>query len=194
MLPAGVWTADAMSAVIIRAARPDDRDALSGLIARSARALSVGFYRPSEIESAIAHVFGVDSSLIADGTYFVVEREGIPAACGGWSARRSLYGGDQRPSGTQDLLDPSHDAARIRAFFVAPEAARQGLGRLLYRHCETAAAAAGFRSLELVATLPGVPFYASLGFAPVEEITDTLPDGVCVRFIRMQRPLPLPRP
>jgi GNAT superfamily N-acetyltransferase len=111
------------------------------------------------------------------------------AACGGWSRRRTLYGGDQRPVGEAALLDPATDAARIRAFFVAPEFARRGLGRALLEACEEAAREAGFRTLELMATLPGVPFYAALGFSPVEEARDTLPNGVEVRFVRMRKPL-----
>src|SRR5262245_8873244 len=163
--------------------------ALSDLIARSARELSRGFYSAAETESAIRYVFGVDSTLIADGTYFVAEIGDTVAGCGGWSRRRTLYGGDQRPAGPQDLLEPAHDAARIRAFFVAPETARRGVGRRLYEACAAAAASAGYRSLELMSTLPGVPFYEALGFVEIEKVADTLPDGTVLRIVRMKRAL-----
>jgi GNAT superfamily N-acetyltransferase len=175
--------------VRVRPVTTADVPALSALIARSARALGRGYYTDAETESAIRYVFGVDSTLVADRTYFVAERESVIVGCGGWSHRRSLYGGDQRPIGTKDQLDPLHDPARIRAFFVAPEAARQGVGRRLYDACVAAACTAGFRSLELVATLPGVPFYTALGFDAVEQVTDSLPDGVTLRFVRMGREL-----
>ena len=159
--------------------------ALTALITRSARLLSRGYYTEAETESAIRHVFGVDSTLVADCTYFVVEDAGVIVGCGGWSRRRTLYGGDQRPVGPQEMLDPARDAARIRAFFIAPEAARQGVGRCLFDACISAAAEAGFQSVELMSTLPGVPFYAALGCDAVEHVTDTLPDGVALRFVRM---------
>lgn len=174
----------------LRPATPADIPALAELIVRSARVLSRGFYTDAETESAIRFVFGVDSALVSDGTYFVVERGDRFVACGGWSRRRALYGRDQRPVGPSEFLDPSRDAARIRAFFVAPEAARQGLGRLLFDRCAAEAQTAGFRSLELMATLPGVPFYESLGFAARGDETDVLPDGVALRFVRMERSLP----
>lgn len=177
-------------AATIRAATQADIPALRSLIERSARDLSRGFYSEREAESAITHVFGVDSSLVSDGTYYVVESGGAMAACGGWSRRRTLYGGDQRPMGSvAELLDPARDAARIRAFFVAPEFARRGLGTLLLDHCVAAAGAAGFTRLELMSTLPGVPFYSALGFAAAEQVSDELPDGVRVGFVRMTRDL-----
>lgn len=173
----------------VRCAVPADIPGLTDLISRSARSLSRGYYSDIETESAIRFVFGVDSVLVADGTYFVAERDGVTLGCGGWSRRASLYGGDQRPSGPPDLLDPSRDAARIRAFFVAPEAARQGVGRRLLEECSKAAARAGFSTLELMSTLPGVPFYSALGFEAVEEVIDELPDGVALAFVRMRRSL-----
>jgi GNAT superfamily N-acetyltransferase len=172
--------------VQIRRATAGDVAALNALIARSGRELSRGYYTDAEIESALRYVFGVDSALIHDGTYFVVEDGGTLLGCGGWSRRRTLYGGDQRPVGADELLDPARDAARIRAFFVAPEAARRGVGRVLLAACVDAARAAGFRSLELMATLPGVPFYRAQGFVDVEPVADTLPDGVVLRFVRMR--------
>ena len=174
----------------IRLARNDDISSLNQLITRSGRELSRGYYTEAETESALRYVFGVDSSLIADQTYFVVEAGGRILGCGGWSRRRTLYGGDQRPVGAADYLDPRVDAARIRAFFVAPEPARRGVGRALLEACLEAASAAGFRSFELMATLPGVPFYQANGFAEVEPVTDLLPDGVALRFVRMRREIP----
>lgn len=171
----------------VRLAALDDVTGLNQLIERSARALSRGFYTERETDSAIRYVFGVDSTLIADETYFVAELGETVVGCGGWSYRRTLYGGDQRPMGPADVLDPAREAARIRAFFVAPEAARQGVGRELLHCCVEAATARGYRSLELMATLPGVPFYAAHGFIEVEPVTDRLPDGVPLRFIRMRR-------
>lgn len=173
----------------MRVAVPADIPDLDELIARSARVLGRGHYSEEETESAIRYVFGVDSVLVADRSYFVAESGGMIVGCGGWSRRRTLYGGDQRPVGPQDYLDPTRDAARIRAFFVAPEAARRGVGRRLFDECVSAAAAAGFGSLELMATLPGVPFYAALGFEAVQQVNDTLPDGVALRFVRMRREL-----
>ena len=160
---------------------------LDELIRHSARELSRGHYTPEEIESAVRHVFGVDTTLVRDRTYYVIEAEGAPVACGGWSRRGALYGGDQRRVGEVPLLDPSRDPARIRAFFVAPAWARRGLGRALLEVCTLAAAAEGFRALELMATLPGVPLYSACGFAKVEDVRDRLPDGVELSFVRMRR-------
>lgn len=172
----------------IRPATRDDIPLLNALITRSARELSRGFYTEAETEAAIRFVFGVDTSLVDDGTYFVVEDGATLLGCGGWSRRRTLYGGDQRPMGeVAELLDPARDAARIRAFFVAPDAARRGVGRALLAACAAAAHDAGFRSLELMATLPGVPFYAASGFVERERVVDALPDGTPLRFVRMTR-------
>ena len=175
--------------VKLRIATRDDIPSLSTLIEWSARELSRGFYSEAETESAIRYVFGVDTQLIEDGTYYVAELDGALAGCGGWSRRNTLYGGDQRPVGEDSLLDPATDAARIRAFFVAPAAARRGVGRALLEECTRAAVRSGFRALTLMATLPGVPFYTALGFAPVEDVVDVLPDGTPLRFVRMSRPI-----
>jgi GNAT superfamily N-acetyltransferase len=174
-----------MGSSTIRVARPDDVDALNRLIERSARRLSAGFYTVDEIEAAVRYVFGVDTTLIDDGTYFVAVIDGATAGCGGWSRRRTLYGGDQRKVGGAEFLDPGTDAARIRAFFVDPLFARRGVGRAILWRCATAARAAGFTRLELMATLPGVPLYAASGFAPAESVVDQMPNGVGVRFVRM---------
>ncbi len=172
-----------------RVATEKDVAALRELIDASARGLSAGYYSPEEIEAAVTHVFGVDSQLIADGTYFVIDGTGAPAAAGGWSARRTLYGGDQMKTSADPLLDPSTEAARIRAFFVHPQWARKGLARCLYAACEAAAREAGFGAFELMATKPGEPFYAALGFEVVEHVLVPLPGGVEVPFTRMRRAL-----
>ena len=174
-------------AFTVRHATRDDIPALNALIARSAVELSRGFYSPRQIESLVRHVFGVDSTLVEDQTYFVVNAGTDIAGCGGWSRRRTLYGGDQRPVGAPDLLDPAADAAKIRAFFVAPEYARKGVGRMLVDWCIDAAVAAGFKRVELMATLPGVPLYQACGFTPVRDVTDVLPDGTPIEFVQMER-------
>lgn len=175
--------------VSIRVATSSDIPALERLIPLSARELSRGYYSDQQVESAIRYVFGVDSQLIADGTYYVAVGDDEIVGCGGWSWRRTLYGGDQRPMGAGALLDPAVDPARIRAFFVASDRARQGIGGLILRACEEAAAAKGFSRLELMATLPGVPFYRRYGFHEVERVVDTLPDGTAIEFVRMTRGL-----
>lgn len=174
----------------IRLAHLDDVPSLNALIVESADALSRGFYRPDEIDALITHVFGVDTQLIRDGTYFVIEQESTLVACGGWSARRTLFGGDQAKALADPRLDPASEAARIRAFFVHPSVARRGLGRRLLVHCEAAAVAAGFRRAELMATLPGEPLYRAVGYSALECVAHLLPDGQAVAFVRMGRSLP----
>ncbi len=173
----------------IRPARPTEVAALNSLIAASARGLSRAHYTPAQIEGLITHVFGVDTQLLGDQSYYVIEREGALLACGGWSARRTLFGGDQAKADDDPLLDPATEAARIRAFFVHPECARQGLGRRLLAHCEAAARAAGFRRAELMATLPGVPLYAAVGYAALASVAYSLPGGEEAMFVRMGRVL-----
>ncbi len=176
-----------MNTITLRPALPADIPVLNPLIERSARELSAGYYSPRQIDAAIRHVFGVDSRLVDDGTYFVAQEADHIVGCGGWSRRRTLYGGDQRRVGPPEWLDPATDAARVRAFFVAPEHARRGIGRRLLDACVDAARAAGFRRLELMATLPGVPLYRAYGFEEVERVTDLLPDGTPIEFVRMGR-------
>lgn len=175
---------------VLRTATAADEAALRALIPRSARALSAGHYTAEQAEAAIEHIFGLDTVLVSDGTYFIVESStGELAGCGGWSRRCTLFGGDQRKAKEDPLLDPASDAARIRAFFVAPEHARQGVGTLLMSACVDAARAAGFRRLELMATLPGVPLYEVSGFQAVERVEEWLPGSVNIPFVRMERQL-----
>jgi GNAT superfamily N-acetyltransferase len=178
--------------VRLRPAAPADVPALAALIADSARGLSAGYYTPEQVEAAVRHVFGVDTQLVADGTYYVADGPDGPAACGGWSARRTLYGGDQMKGAEDPRLDPARDAARIRAFFVHPRWARRGLARRLHGACARAAWDAGFRRFELMATRPGEPLYAALGFAVAERVVVELPGGVAVPFARMHAPIPPP--
>lgn len=167
-----------------------DLPALADLIQASVRGLSRGTYTEEQVESALRHVFGVDTQLIADGTYHVVTAEdGTLAAAGGWSRRRTLYGGDQMKEVEDPLLDPQREPARIRAFFVHPAWARRGLARRLFERCAGEAMKAGFRQLELMATLPGEPLYRALGFEGVESTEAVLPDGVRLPLVRMTRVL-----
>lgn len=176
------------TALTLRAATPADIPALEALIARSARALSRDHYETDQIEAAIAHVFGVDSELVADGSYFVAEWHGALAGCGGWSRRATLFGGDRFARRSSALLDPATDAARIRAFFVVEEQARRGVGRALLSTCEAAAAAAGFGHATLMATLPGEPFYAAHGYRATMRQTQICGD-IAVPFVAMIKSL-----
>ena len=172
-----------------RLATIGDLPALVELIPASARALSRGFYTEAQTEAAIRYIFGPDTRLITDGTYFIVEEDGVLAGCGGWSRRRTLYGGDQMKAGEDALLDPATEAARIRAFFVHPGFARKGVGSAILDACLEAARAAGYRRVELAATLPGVPFYQALGFEQREPMEAPMPDGTALPIIRMERSL-----
>jgi GNAT superfamily N-acetyltransferase len=179
----------ALADLHIRAALPADVGVLEALIRDSVLGLSGGDYSPVELASALEHVFGIDTRLIDDGTYFVVEDNGRPIACGGWSRRRTLFGGDRYADRSDDRLDPETEAARIRAFFVHPDWARKGVGRMLLKECERAAAAGGFHRLELMATLTGIAFYEREGFSLLERHDLDLPDGVRFRLARMTRDL-----
>ena len=164
----------------IRPATAADIPVLTVLIEASVRGLQSGDYTPAQIDGALRAVYGVDTQLIADGTYFVVESGpagAMIAGCGGWSKRKTLYGGDRYQAREDSLLDPRCDAARIRAFFVHPEWARRGIGGMILEACESAAMAAGFTRLEMGATLTGVPFYLAKGYRAVEHLAVALPDG-----------------
>jgi GNAT superfamily N-acetyltransferase len=176
------------TALTLRAVTPADIPALEALIARSARALSGDHYDTDQIDAAIAHVFGVDSELVADRSYFVAEWHGALAGCGGWSWRATLFGGDRFARRSSGLLDPAMDAARIRAFFVAEEQARRGVGRALLSACEAAATAAGFGCATLMATLPGEPFYAAHGYRATMRQTQMCGD-IAVPFVAMTKSL-----
>jgi GNAT superfamily N-acetyltransferase len=172
-------------AFAIRLARQDDIPALEVLIPLSVRVLQAPFYLPAQMEAALGPVFGVDRQLISDGTYFVVEHSGHIVGCGGWSRRRAEFGGDRARSAEDAALDPAHDPARIRAFFVHPDWARRGIGRSILSACESAICAAGFRDAVLVATLAGEPLYASFGYSVAERYEIPLSDGLVLPAVRM---------
>ncbi len=170
----------------IRPALPADTPAIAALIDLSVRTLQTNDYSPGQITGALAAVFGVDSQLIADGTYYLVESEGHElVACGGWSKRKTLFGGDQAAIREPELLNPSTDAAKIRAFFVHPDWVRQGIGSLLLRACEEAAFAEGFRRFEMGATLTGIPLYRVHGYVEIEPVNVPLPNGLLLPIMRM---------
>jgi GNAT superfamily N-acetyltransferase len=173
----------------IRLATTADVPALEALISVAVRGLSTDYYTAAQIESGIRHAFGVDTQLIADGTFYVAEMAGEIAGCGGWSWRRKIYGGDQVSADSAAPLDPTTDAARTRAFFVHPGFARRGIGSAILRECTRAATAAGFRRLELLGTLPGERLYRALGFELLDYSDHVLPDGVTIRWVRMARDL-----
>ncbi len=158
---------------------------LEHLITASVRGLSGNYYSPEQIESALLHVFGIDTQLVLDGTYFVAEIETQIVGCGGWSKRKTLFGGDQAKLSEDNLLDPKTDAARIRAFFIHPDFARRGIGKQIIEACESAAKAAGFLQLEMGATLPGEPMYAAVGYHVIERFDYELRDGVIFPLVRM---------
>ena len=162
----------------LRPAASQDVASLRVLIRESVLGLSGGDYSGDQLAGALEHLFGVDTRLIEDGTYYVVESESAPIACGGWSRRRTLFGGDQYADRSDDRLDPAKEPARIRAFFVHPAWARRGVARLLLAECRRAAQSEGFRRLELMATLTGIPFYEREGFSIVERRDLSLPGGV----------------
>jgi GNAT superfamily N-acetyltransferase len=180
-----------MSGFRIRVALLAEAPVLATLIELSVRTLQTGDYSPEQIEGALAGVFGVDSQLIADGTYFVVEAGiGEVVACGGWSKRKTLFGGDRAVVREPELLNPVMDAAKIRAFFVHPAWVRQGIGTLLLEHCEEAVRAAGFWRFEMGATLTGVPLYKARGYVEVESVEVPLPNGEFLPIVRMAKRLP----
>jgi len=183
----------------IRKAIPADVPRLREVIEASVRGLQAGDYSPAQIEGALKSVYGVDSQIIADGTYLVAEvsesqeqespHETEIVACGGWSKPKTLYGGDQYAAREDSLLDPARDAARIRAFFVHPKWVRRGIGGVILGACGEAAQAAGFTRLEMGATLSGVAFYAAKGYTAVENQEASLANGEVLRIVRMAKDL-----
>jgi GNAT superfamily N-acetyltransferase len=179
--------------VSVRKAVPADVPILRELIDASVRGLQAEDYTPTQIESALATVFGVDSQLFADGTYFVAEAKQYActtiAGCGGWSMRKTLYGGDDWTGREDELLDPRVDAAKIRAFFIHPRWARRGVGSLILKACEDAAAAAGFTRCEMGATLTGVKLFGAKGYVALENISVPLKNGEALPVVRMAKQL-----
>src|SRR5277367_4459220 len=208
----------------LRPATPEDIPHLRQIIDASVRTLQAADYTPAQLAGALHSVYGVDTQLIADGTYFAVlrpvglaaddaehprrsvgARHAVPGAaapeyfhqaattpppliaCGGWSKRHTLFGGDQFALRQDSLLDPAHDAAKIRAFFVHPQWARRGIGTLLLAACERAARAAGFTRLEMGSTLTGVAFYRAQGYAALENLQVPLSNGEMLSIVRMAK-------
>jgi GNAT superfamily N-acetyltransferase len=182
----------------LRIATPADVPVLRKLIGISVRGLQGHDYSPEQLEAALETVYGVDSRLIADKTYFVVEAPCVKpttisanavilVGCGGWSKRRTLFGGDVWRGREDTLLDSHTEPAKIRAFFVHPEWARRGIGGIILDACEAAAKLAGFTRLEMGATLTGVPFYRARGYKELESIQAPLKDGLSLPIIRMAK-------
>lgn len=177
----------------IRRAMKEDIPALTILIDLSVRKLQAGDYSPVQIDLALKLVYGVDTQLIADGTYFAVDAKDasgsapVLAGCGGWSKRKTLYGGDAWSQREDDLLDPARDAAKIRAFFVHPDWARRGIGTMILNACEAAVRDAGFRRCEMGATLTGVPFYRAKGYIELEHLEVPLAAGESLPIVRMAK-------
>jgi GNAT superfamily N-acetyltransferase len=179
--------------ITLRQAVIADVPRLREVIDASVRGLQAGDYSPAQIEGALQSVYGVDSQLITDGTYFVAEVAEVGKSsctivgCGGWSKRKTLYGGDQYSGREDSLLDPARDAAKIRAFFIHPEWARHGIGGMILEACEGAACAAGFTRLEMGATLSGVAFYRAKGYVALERQTVPLGKGETLPIVRMTK-------
>ena len=173
----------------IRKANLDDVSNIEELIALSARELSTGDYTSEQIEGALLGAFGVDTTLINDGTYFVAEVNGLLVGCGGWSKRKTLFGGDRYSTRDSGVLDPKTDPAKVRAFFVHPQWARKGIARAILARCESEALANGFSSLVLMATLPGVRLYSACGFVGRNPIKHELSPGLTIEFVPMEKVL-----
>ena len=168
----------------VRTAVEADFPALRALMALAIDTLQVGFLSPEQILASRA-IMGLDTQLVKDGTYFIVEEDGALAGCGGWSRRATLYGGDHSASLRDPVaLDPSHDPARVRAMYTHPLFVRRGVGRLILAACEDAAAAEGFSKLELMATLSGVPLYTTCGYEVLEAVEADV-EGTKVPLLRM---------
>ena len=170
-----------------RLARRDDLESLKALMDTAISELQKPFLDENQIASSRA-IMGLDTQLIDDGTYFIVDSDGQLAGCGGWSRRATLYGGDQTPGRSAALLDPTKDAARIRAMYTHPNHTRKGLGRYIISLCEAAARSEGFTKIELVATLAGEPLYRACGYVPHENIVDDR-GGIGVPLLRMKKSL-----
>jgi N-acetylglutamate synthase-like GNAT family acetyltransferase len=175
--------------MLIRRANIADIPRLEALIDASVRGLQTRDYSPEQIDGALRGVYGVDTRLIDDATYYAAEVEdgAVLAGCGGWSRRKTLFGGDHYASRQDALLDPSTDAAKIRAFFVHPQWARRGIGSLILDACENAARIAGFTRFELAATLTGVPFYRARGYLEIERLEAPAGNGISLTVIHMEK-------
>jgi GNAT superfamily N-acetyltransferase len=172
-----------------RLAQASDAPAISELMRASVMDLFPHFYDERQTASSAVYIAHLDMQLIDDGTYFVHEAGGEIVACGGWSRRNKLYTGSGSLGDDERLLEPATEAARVRAMFVRGDWTRRGLGRAILDACERAARAEGFKKLVLGATLPGEPLYRAFGFREIERFTVTMPDGVSVEAVAMERPI-----
>jgi GNAT superfamily N-acetyltransferase len=175
--------------ITIRLATMADASDISKLIAESARELGQSDYSDEVIEAALLSVWGLDTQLVEDGTYFLVHVDDELAACGGWSFRSTLFGADSLAMRDATPLCPDRDAARIRAFFVKPQCARRGLASRLLAHCEEEAGKAGFRAVSLGATEPGRRLYRAFGYVEGEPIAVDLGNGLTMRVVPMSKAL-----
>jgi GNAT superfamily N-acetyltransferase len=176
-----------MTEPVLRVATPADAQQIAALMRQSVLDLFPAFYDGRQTASAAVHIARLDASIIEDGTYFVHVVGDEVVACGGWSRRGKLYTGTADQEGIDRLLDPATEPAHIRAMFVRRDWTRRGLGRAILDAGRDAARAAGFRSLDLMATLPGEPLYRAYGFREVERVTLTMPDGVPIEGVVMER-------
>jgi GNAT superfamily N-acetyltransferase len=174
----------------IRAATLADGDAIDELMKLSTRDLFPGFYDPAQTASSVRYIASVDRLLLTDGTYFAIEARGELVACGGWSRRGKLYTGSGSAADDVRIIDPAIDPARVRAMFVRPDWTRRGLGTRILEACQAAAKAEGFKSLALMATLPGVPLYERFGFLVRERTQITMPDGTSIGAVLMDKLIP----
>ena len=174
---------------IIRLANKDDTDEISILIENSARVLGGEFYDIKTIEKALKGAFGVDSQLIKDKTYYLIHQNKQLVACGGWSYRETLFGSDTVENRSPRKLDVKSEAAKIRAFFIHPKFARQGLGKLILEQCESEAKRYGFTHIQLMSTLSGVDFYKKNGFIGKEHIIHKMENNSSIKFLPMNKTL-----
>jgi GNAT superfamily N-acetyltransferase len=172
---------------VLRVATPDDASGIEAVMKQSTAALFPRFYDAVQTASAVEYVAQIDSMLLEDGTYFVIESGESLIGCGGWSRRQKLYTGSGDSDGDARLLDSSREPARVRAMFVRSDWTRRGLGRRILEECETAAQHEGFARFILGATLPGVPLYRAFGFRPLEEIEVAMPDGITLACVTMEK-------
>jgi GNAT superfamily N-acetyltransferase len=174
---------------ILRLARLDEAEAIDALMKFATRDIFPTVYTAKQTASAIRYVAAVDRQVISDGTYFVVEAGGELIACGGWSRRAKLYTGSGEAEGDDRLLDPATEPAHVRAMYTRPDWTRRGLGRRILGACETAARADGFTTMNLGATLPGLPLYEAFGFVRTSDEDVVMPDGVALACVWMTKPL-----
>jgi GNAT superfamily N-acetyltransferase len=172
----------------LRFAREADLPLLQPLVQQAIMELLSPFLSAEQVQAS-CEIMGLDTQLVADGTYFVAELESAVAGCGGWSRRATHFGGDHSPGRDARALDSTHEPARVRAMYTHPAFARRGVGRAILARCEEAADAEGFHSVALVATMAGLPLYRACGYEEVERFDEITPSGIAVPLVRMQRRL-----